>query len=450
MRAFSSRLVPSRGHPARTVFAGFAGAILLGTVLLMMPFATETGEAAGLITALFTSTSAVCVTGLIVESTPDYWSTFGEVVILVLIQMGGLGIMTLASLLGLLVARRFGLKMQLSAQAETKSTGLGDVRRVISNVVKISLAFELVLAVVLVIRFMTGYGASLGEAVYSGVFHAISAFNNAGFSIYADSLERFVTDPWVSIPISIAVICGGIGFPVLFELARKVRDPRHWSLHTKITLVTTAVLLVIGFLFITVAEWSNPKTMGPLGVGGKLLSGFFAAVMPRTAGFNSLVIGDMNSATLLVHDVLMFIGGGSASTAGGIKVTTFALLAFVIAAEVRGEPSVHVMGRKLPASVQRQALTIALIGVGTVMTATIAMLAVTEHSLDAVLFEVVSAFGTVGLSTGITEDLGPIGAPIITLLMFIGRLGPITAATALALRDRPRRYELPEGRPIVG
>ncbi|MQA60490.1 MAG: TrkH family potassium uptake protein [Actinophytocola sp.] len=432
------------------MLTGFAGAILLGTVLLSLPFATETGQSAGFVTALFTSTSAVCVTGLIVESTPDYFSTFGEVVILGLIQVGGLGIMTMASLLGLLVARRFGLRMQLTAQAETKSLGLGEVRQVVAGVLKISVAFEIVVAIIFTVRLITGDGESFGKAAYFGVFHAISAFNNAGFSLYANSLEDFVSDPWISITVAIAVICGGIGFPVLFELARRARKPRAWTLHTKITLLTTGALLVVGFVFITAAEWSNPDTMGPLGVGDKLLSGFFMAVMPRTAGFNSLVVGDMNPATLLLTDVLMFIGGGSAGTAGGIKVTTFALLAFVIAAEVRGEPSVHVMGRKLSASVQRQALTIALIGVGVVMTATIALLAITDHTMDRVLFEVVSAFGTVGLSAGITGELGSAGEVIITLLMFIGRLGPITAATALALRDRPRRYELPESRPIVG
>ncbi len=443
-------LLPTGGRPARAVLTGFAAAILLGTLLLMLPVSREGDGAADFITALFTSTSAVCVTGLIVVDTPEYWSTFGEVVILILIQAGGLGIMTMASLLGLLISRRLGLRMQLTAQTETKSLGLGNVRKVVANVVKISLGFEAVLAIVLTARLMTTYDHSFGYAVYSGVFHAISAFNNAGFSIYTDNLVRFATDPWITLPIAAAVICGGIGFPVLFEIARRTRGPRQWSLHTKITLLTTAVLLVVGFAFILLAEWSNPKTLGPLDVGGKLVAAFFAAVMPRTAGFNTLDIAELHPATLLMHDVLMFIGGGSAGTAGGIKVTTFALLAFVILAEIRGEPTVHVLGRRLPALVQRQALTIALLGVGMVMVSTIALLSITDHDLDRVLFEVISAFGTVGLSTGITESVTPVGELILTLLMFIGRLGPITTATALALRDRPRRFELPEERPIVG
>ncbi|MGH3518891.1 MAG: TrkH family potassium uptake protein [Haloechinothrix sp.] len=443
-------ILPSGGRPARAVFAGFAAAIGVGTGLLMLPISAESGTATGFVTALFTATSAVCVTGLIVVDTPTYWTTFGEVVILCLIQVGGLGIMTVASLLGLLMARRFGLRMQLTAQTETKSLRLGDVRTVIKNVLKISIAFEIVLAVVLAARFMIAYDHSFGSAVYSGIFHSVSSFNNAGFSLYSDNLIQFVTDPWVLVPIAIAVICGGIGFPVLFELTRRTRSPRRWSIHTKITLVTTAVLLVVGFVAITATEWSNPATIGPLGIGGKLVAGFFAGVMPRTAGFNSLDIAELHPSTLLVHDVLMFIGGGSGGTAGGIKVTTFALLAFVIYAEIRGEPTVHVMGRRLDASVQRQALTIALLGVGAVMASTFALLTITDHDLDQVLFEVISAFGTVGLSTGITADVAPAGELILTALMFIGRLGPVTAAAALALRDRPRRYELPEERPIVG
>lgn len=447
------KLLPDGGHPARAVVVGFAAALAVGTLLLMLPVATESRDATGLVTALFTATSAVCVTGLAVVDTPGHWSTFGELVILGLIQVGGLGIMTLASLLGLLVSRRLGLRMQLSAQTETKSLGLGDVRRVVGRVVAVSLAFEFVLAVILTVRLLTGYGYAPGTAVYHGVFHAISSFNNAGFALYSDNIVRFVSDPWICVPLALGVICGGIGFPILFELARNARNarkPASWTLHTKITLLTTAGLLVVSFGFILVAEWANPRTLGPLGVGGKLVSGFFTAVMPRTAGFNSVDVAGLNPATLLLHDALMFIGGGSAGTAGGIKVTTFAILGFVILAEIRGEPTVHVLGRRVPDYLQRQALTIALLGVGLVMVATLTLLSITDHGEDVVLFEVVSAFGTVGLSTGITASLPTAGHLILVALMFIGRLGPVTMATALALRDRPRRYELPEERTIVG
>ncbi|WP_425321267.1 potassium transporter TrkG [Couchioplanes caeruleus] len=231
------------------------------------------------------------------------------------------------------------------------------------------------------------------------MFHAVSAFNNAGFGLYPDSLMRFATDPLICLPIVVAVIIGGLGFPVLFELLRELRTPRKWSIHTKITVGMTVVLLAAGWVAISIAEWSNPGTLGGLGMGGKLLAGFTTAVMPRTAGFNSLNVAEFTDVTLLIHDALMFIGAGSAGTAGGIKVTTFALLGFVILAEIRGEPSVHAIGRKLPGGVQRQALTIALLGVAAVAVGTLTLLALTPFRLDQVLFEVTSAFGTVGLST---------------------------------------------------
>nr|WP_112280678.1 potassium transporter TrkG [Prauserella muralis] len=412
--------------------------------------ATEGGESVDFVSALFTATSAVCVTGLVVVDTPTHWSTFGEVVILGLIQVGGLGIMTIASLLGLLVSRRLGLRLQLTAQAETKALDLGDVRRVVAGVVLVSLAFEAVTSAVLATRLATGYGYDTGRAIYHGVFHAVSAFNNAGFALYPDSLVRFATDAWVCLPIAIAVLAGGLGFPVWVEIWRHRRGRHRWSMHAKITVITTSALLAIGTLVITVAEWNNPETLGRFGVGGKLLAGFFSGVMPRTAGFNSVDVGQLESGTLLVNDVLMFIGGGSAGTAGGIKVTTFALLAFVILAEVRGEPTVHVLGRKLPATAQRQALTVALLSVGAVVAGTLVLLTLTPFRMEAVLFEVISAFGTVGLSTGITADVTTWGHLVLTVLMFLGRVGPITLASALALRERSRRYELPEERPIVG
>ncbi|WP_091669470.1 TrkH family potassium uptake protein [Amycolatopsis marina] len=445
------RLLPTWRHPAQVVVTAFALAILAGTGLLMLPVSSASGDVTGIVPALFTATSAVCVTGLIVVDTPLYWSTFGEVVILGLIQIGGLGIMTLASLLGMLISRRIGLKMQLNAQAETKTLGLGDVRKVVSGVVRVSLIFEVVTAVFLTVRFATGYGEDWGRAAYHGVFHAVSAFNNAGFALYTDSLMRYATDPWVCLPIALAVIAGGLGFPVWFELWRHRRRGRgRWSLHAKITLLATGALLAIGTFAVTVAEWGNPETLGPMGVPGKLLAGFFHGVMPRTAGFNSLDVAQMESGTLLINDILMFIGGGSAGTAGGIKVTTFALLGFVILAEIRGEPSVHVMGRKLTPSTQRQALTVALLSVGAVMSGTLILLTLTPFRIEQVLFETISAFGTVGLSTGITADIPPAGHLVLVALMFIGRLGPITLASALALKNRSRRYELPEERPIVG
>lgn len=438
-------------RPAFAVGLGFAVAVAIGTVLLLVPVATEEGAAAPFVTALFTSVSAVCVTGLTVVDTPSYWSTFGEWVILGLIQVGGIGIMTLATLLGLLIAKRIGLRLQLNAQTETKSLGYGEVRQVVRGVLLLSLTIELVVTLVLAARFALFYDESPGQALYLGLFHAVSSFNNAGFALFSDNMIGFATDPWICLPIVVAVVLGGIGFPVLFELGRRVRSGSgRWSLHFRITVFTYGVLLVVAVAAFLVAEWGNPGTLGRLDAGGKAVVGIFHGVMPRTAGFNSVDVGEMQPTTLFITNMLMFVGGGSAGTAGGIKVTTFALLAFVILAEVRGEPSVHVLGRRLPAAVQRQALSVALLGVGLVALSTVTLLSMTTFSLDEVLFEVVSAFATVGLSTGITADLPTSGQLVLTALMFLGRLGPVTLASALALRTRGRLYELPEERPIVG
>ncbi|MGY2066427.1 TrkH family potassium uptake protein [Blastococcus sp. SYSU DS0619] len=437
-------------HPGRVIAGAFLLAVVVGTALLSLPMATAGPGRADLLTALFHATSAVCVTGLATVDTGTYWSGFGQGVILLLIQAGGLGIMTLASLFALLLSRRLGLRARLVAQAETKSLSAADVRRVLRRVVVFSLVSEVVVAVVLAARFALGYDEPLPYAVYSGVFHAISAFNNAGFSLNADSLIGYVTDPWVTLPIATAVIVGGLGFPVVFELARSWRRPRTWSVLTRITVFVTLALLVVGTVGYMLAEWRNPRTLGPLGAGDTLLAGFVAGVMPRTAGFNNLDMSAVQPETLFLTDVLMFIGGGSAGTAGGIKVTTFGLLAYVLWAELRGDPDVEVGRRRVPATNQRQALAVALLSIGVVAVATFAMEALTDFGFEQVLFETVSAFSTVGLSTGITADLPPGAQLLVVALMFIGRIGPLTLASGLALRERARLYQLPEERTIVG
>ncbi|WP_420813927.1 potassium transporter TrkG, partial [Phytoactinopolyspora endophytica] len=304
--------------------------VACGTAILMLPVATDGPDSATFLEALFTATSAVCIVGLIIVDTPDYWSTFGEVAIMGMFQVGGFGIMTMSSLLVVLISRRMNLRSRLTAAAETKSLGLGDVRRVVLGVAKLSISFEVVVAAILFIRFKLTYDEPWGRALYDGVFHAVSAFNNAGFSLYNDSLTRFVTDPWVCIPVAVAAFCGGIGFPVLIEVRRQFMRPGSWSLHTKLTVSMSVLLLVLGSSFIMASEWGNEDTLAPLSLPGKILAGFFHGVMPRSTGFNTLDVESMNEATWLGNDVLMFIGAGSAGTGGGIKVTTFALLFFVI------------------------------------------------------------------------------------------------------------------------
>ncbi|TIC81973.1 TrkH family potassium uptake protein [Nocardioides sp. GY 10127] len=437
-------------HPAQLVVVAFAVAMMLGTFLLSLPVATASDTSADWSTALFTATSALCVTGLVVVDTGGYWSGFGHVVIMLLFQVGGFGIMTTASLLGLLVSRRMGLRTRLTAAAEHRAVDLGDVRSVVFGVLRISLLTEALLALVLTLRFWLGYEEPLLRAAWLGVFHAVSAFNNAGFVLFENSVVGFATDPWVLLPIAVGVLVGGLGFPVMLELRRHLLRPRAWSLHTRLTLTGTALLLVGATVFLIANEWRNDATLGALPVHDRFLPGFFHAVMPRSGGFNALETGEMHHGSLLVSTVLMFIGGGSASTAGGIKVTTFLLLFFVIVAEVRGERDVHVFGRRIGDRATRQALTVALLSVAAAVTGTVVLVELTNLPTYQVLFEAVSAFATVGLSTGITPLVGDPGEVVLVALMFIGRLGPVTLVSALALRERQRLYQHPEGRPLIG
>lgn len=448
VRASARYLTPR--HPAQGIAAGFGVGILAGTAALMLPIAKTGPGGASFLDALFTATSAVCVTGLAVVDTAQYWTPFGQVVILVLIQLGGFGIMSFAALLGVLLARRLGLKSRIQAAVETKSTGFGDVRSILLGILRITVVVELVVATLLALRFGVGYGYSPGKAIWMGFFHSISAFNNAGFALFTDNLMAFVGDPWICLPIAAAIITGGLGFPVLFELRHRYRTPVHWSMNLKLVLSGTAVLLVLGTLFICILEWTNPRTLGALGIADRVLAGFFQSVMTRTAGFNSLDIGQMDPATWLGMDILMFIGGGPAGTAGGLKITTFAVLLFILLTEIRGGTAVNVFGKRLSRSVHRQAITIVLLAVALVIGSTMALMLMTDFGFDRLLFETISAFATVGLSTGITASLPPAGQLLLVLLMFVGRLGPVTLASALALRSSKLLYEFPKERPLIG
>lgn len=424
--------------------------ILLGTFALTLPVAKVGPGGATWTEALFTAVSAVCVTGLVVVDTPTFWTGFGQVVILLLIQVGGFGVMTFASVVGVTVMRRMSLRSKLTAATEVKSLGLEGIRSLVVGIVRISLLVEGTVAVILMLQFGIRYGRPFGEAAWFGVFHAVSSFNNAGFALFSDNLMGFATDPLICLPLAVATILGGLGFPVIMQLRKFPHTPLRWTMNTRLVLWGTVILLLLGTVYITALEWNNPKTLGGLDVPGKLLAGFFQSVQTRTSGFNSIDIGGMDSATWLGMDVLMFIGGGPAGTAGGIKITTFAVLFFIILTEIRGDAAVNVFGKRLSRAVHRQAISVALLAVAVVAAATAALLLMTDFDLDAVLFEAVSAFGTVGLSTGITASLPEAGQLVLVLLMIVGRLGPITFASALALRERHLYYELPKERPIIG
>jgi trk system potassium uptake protein len=436
-------------HPVRSLPLAFLAVILLGAGLLMLPI-SQAGAPGAEITALFTAVSAVCVTGLATVDTATYWTPFGQGIILVLIQAGGFGIMALATLLALLVRKNLGVRGQLVAQSETHTLNFGDVRSVLVRVAKIMAVSEAAVAVALTIRFWIAYDHNPAVALWHGIFHAVSAFNNAGFALYSNSLMGFVDDPWIIIPVCAAVITGSLGFPVIITLFKEGFSFKTWSVHIRLTIYGTLMLLAAGILLFATFEWNRQETLGPLSTEGKLLGSLAGGVFPRTAGFNSIDYGAASPETLMVTDILMFIGGGSAGTAGGIKITTFLVLAFAIWNEIRGRDDVTIAHRSISPSLQRQALSVALLGVAAVIAGTVLLLIFTNHSLERVLFESISAFATVGMSTGITPGLPESAQWVLMALMFTGRIGTITVASALALSSRPRLYRLPEERPIIG
>jgi len=395
---------------------------------------------------------------LTVVDTATHWSGFGQLVIMVLIQLGGLGIVSFATLLGLLISGRISLRDRINTLSEAKIVGADSLPKLLSRILIVYFGFELVLATYLSLRLHFSYGEGVFQSIWHGTFHAISAFNNGGFSLYTDSMTGFNQDMFFIAPVMLAVVVGGLGFPVLIELHERIwrlrlqpgGKAKRFSLHTRLTLWMTVSLIVLGALFIGAIEWNNPGTLGGLNTWDKLVNTFFTSIMPRSGGFNSLDISAMDPASWLGIDLLMFIGGGSASTAGGIKVTTIAVLIFIIYTEIRGETAVNVGNRRLPRSIQRQALTLVALSATAILLTTLLFAATTDFSLDEILFDVISAAATVGLSTGITADLPAFHQMWLAFLMFVGRIGPVVVASALALRVTKRHYELPKERPLIG
>ncbi|MEV5632774.1 TrkH family potassium uptake protein [Micromonospora tulbaghiae] len=437
--------------PVRLVPLGFLAVILVGTGLLMLPWATSDHRYTPFVTALFTSTSAVSVTGMSVADTPNYWNGFGLAMITVLTQLGGLGILTGASLVILAVSRQLGLRNRLLVQAETAEFGLGDVRRLLLRIAATVFVTEALMTAVIATRLFLAYDYRPGRALWSAVFHSVQAFNNGGFALYSDGLIAFSRDGWVALPLSFGAIIGGLGFPALFEAVREWRQPERWAIATKLTVWGSVVLTVFGVAYLLLAEWGNPFTIGTYDVPGKLLASFTQIALSRTGGFDVVNVGQLTDESYPMLIGLMFIGGGSASTAGGIKVSTFFLLGFAIWAELRGEPDTAVGRRRVAAASQRQALTVALLSVALVAGGTVGLIALTSHiSFSAALFEVTSAFSTTGLTVGVSGQLSPAGQYVLTALMYIGRIGPLTLGSAIALNTRRRLYRYPEEQPIVG
>ncbi len=430
-------------------FVGFIG---LGTLALWLPVSQEAGTPrTSIFDALFTACSAVTVTGLGVLDTGSHWSRTGEVALLILMQIGGLGIMTLASMASILLSKRLRIGRGLLAGAEIGLGDLGELAPVLRSLVRFSFGSEALIALFLTIRFSIEGQHSFRGSLWLGIFHSVSAFNNAGFSTLEGGLARYVGDPAVSLIVAGAIILGGLGFPVAFELSRQHRKPHLWSLHTKITLMMTGILLAAGTASLLVLEWTNPETFGNESVPVKILGAFFQSTTARTAGFNTIDIGALRGGSILIMILLMVIGASSASTGGGIKTTTFAVVVATTLSEFRGAKETSLFHRTLDRGLQRQALALVVAAAGTIGTATFLLSVMMPNvRLDDLLFEATSAFGTVGLSTGITTVLNTPARVLIIVLMFVGRVGPATFGSAFLLRSHHQRFRYPEEKLIVG
>ncbi len=450
-------------HPTQVVAGAFTIIILIGTFLLMLPNATNSGKSTPFIDALFTATSATTVTGLSTLDVEAHWNLFGHTVIALLIQVGGFGIVGFASLVAILLEGKISLKNRLLTSSEAGSNA-SNIRGLLFNVLKIMLFFQFLLFLFLFFRFITEYKYEWNVALGHGIFHAMSAFNNAGFALYSDNMMGFARDGWILIPIFVTVFIASIGFPTIVEIRDRAKlkvagwfkrslnytMPAQWSLNSRIVLWGSLVLFVGGTIAIAVLEWNNPKTFGELSVIDKIIDSMFASVMPRTAGFNSVDVAAMTPSTWMVTDILMFVGGASVSTSGGIKIGTAVVLFFIVYTEIRGETAVNIGNRRLPRSMQRQALTILTVTSFVIVGATMLLRLTTTFTLDQILLEVFSAVGTVGLDPGMSATMPEHAKFLVSLLMLFGRLGPIVVATSIALRRTRRHFEYPKERPLIG
>ncbi|MBG6056692.1 trk system potassium uptake protein TrkH [Cryobacterium sp. MP_M5] len=452
----------ARRSPSRFAILVFTGLILVFTLLFSLPVASSARTLTPLHDALFTAVSVICVTGLSTVDMATHWSAFGNILVVVGVNIGGVGVLTLASLMGMVISRRLGLRAKLMAASDTnpsrihagpvnegQTVRLGEVGNLLLTVAISALAIELVVAALLLPRILAS-GAALGEAIWHSVYYAAMAFTNTGFNPNVGGLAPFANDEWFLGALMLGVFLGSLGFPVIYALSRGWRTPRRWSVHVKLTLFTTIALLVAGVVIYIVLEFDNPKTFGSLGVGDTVFQSLFMSVMTRSGGFATINVSDLHGSSLLASDMLMFIGGGSASTAGGIKVTTLAVLFLAAFAEASGRSEMEAFGRRIPSDILRLAVSVVLWGATTVAVASILILQISKAPFDLVLFDVISAFATCGLSTGLTADLPPAGVYVLAATMFMGRVGTVTLAAALAASQSRQLFRRPEERPIVG
>lgn len=448
-------------RPTQILVLGFFAIIIIGAMLLNLPIASQNGQSIGAVDALFTATSAVCVTGLVVVNTMAHWTLFGKVVILILIQIGGLGFMTLTTAFFIIMGRRITLKERLVIQEALNQYNLSGMVRLVRSVVLGTFLVEGIGALFLALRFVPTYGFAQG--LFYSVFHSISAFCNAGFDIIGSSLTPYYNDFLVNITIMALIVLGGIGFTVWINVVNTGRLKKangltfkesfqKLSLHTKLVLLLTVSLILFGWIYFFFVEFNNANTLGDMNMFEKLIASLFQSVTTRTAGFNSFDLTQMKDASKFMTMLLMFIGGSPAGTAGGVKTVTIGVIILTVISTIRGKERTEIFNRTISEEVIRKAIAVATISVGVVILV-ITLLSMTQNaSFMKILFESVSAFGTVGLSLDYTANLNTFGKWIIMVTMFIGRLGPVTMAYAFTLKGRRtnNNIRLPEEKIMVG
>ena len=437
-------------NPARALALGFIGIILVGSLLLMLPQASQEAELS-YIDALFTATSAVCVTGLVVVDTGTFYTPLGQAIIMVLIFSGSLGIMTMTTLIFIFLGRRVSLRERIVVKEALNQESMAGIIPLVKVVIRIALLFILIGTALLSIRFIPEHGHSTG--VFIALFHAVSAFGNAGFDLFGnyDSLTRFPTDYLVNGVIVTLFIIGGLGFTVILELGRFILHRARFSLQGKLVLIISLILLTSGTFIIFLLEYNNPETMGELTVGAKLFTAFFTSATARTAGFSVLDTGALSYSSLLILMGLMFIGASPTSTGGGVKTTTFGVVSFTLVSMIRGRLEPVIFQRRFPAYHIMKAISIISASIALIFLSTFALTVFEGQSFSDMFFEAISAFGTVGLSTGITPGLSTPSKIAMVITMFCGRVGPVTLLVALAQKKpKDTAIQYPEENLMIG
>lgn len=427
---------------------GFLIVIIIGAIILSLPISSRTGEPTNFLDAIFTSTSAVCVTGLITLDTSTHWSVFGQTVIITLIEIGGLGFMSFGVLISLILGKKITLRERLVMQEAMNTYSIQGLVKMVKYVLIFTMSVQFFGALLLSTQFVPEYG--IGRGIFYSIFHSISAFCNAGFDLFGTSLVGYSSNSVVILVISALIIIGGLGFTVLLEIY-EFKGMKKLSLHSKLVLITTAILVFGGAILMLIFEYNNVNTIANMNIKDKLLNSFFASVTPRTAGFNSISTSGMTLASKFLTIILMFIGGSPGSTAGGLKTVTFGILVLTVICVIKGREDTEVFGRRFTKEIVYKSFTLLFIGVSLVIFSTM-ILSYTEVGVSFIdlLYETTSAFGTVGITLGLTPNLSSIGKVLIMLMMYFGRVGPLTVMLALTRKRKKSGYKYPEGKILIG